>query len=69
MCLSRKKLPGENTVHFNESQTFIAEQTHGRILQEQIKLNSIETEYDLQKSRIEDKANAKTYRIRYPFGK
>lgn len=32
-------------------------------------LKSLESEYDLEKSRIEDANNAKTFRIRYPYGK
>jgi hypothetical protein len=41
----------------------------GKILEEQLKLKSLESQYDLKKSRIEDANNAKTFRVHYPYGK
>ena len=38
-------------------------------MEEQLRLRSLESEYDLEKIRIEDENNAKTFRIRYPYGK
>ena len=67
MGISTAVIPDNKKVKFCE----YGENTkmQGRILEEQLKMKSLESEYDLEKSRIEDANNAKTFRIRYPYGK
>lgn len=67
MGISTAVIPDNKKVKFGE----YGENTkmQGRILEEQLKMKSLESEYDLEKSRIEDANNAKTFRIRYPYGK
>jgi len=60
-------IPEGHKVKFNESG--VNSRIQGKILEEQLKLRCLESEYDLERSRIEDEHNAKTFRIRYPYGK
>lgn len=65
--ISTAFIPDARKVKFGEGTE--NSKLQGKILEEQLRMKSLETEYDLEKSRIEDANNAKTFRIRYPYGK